>query len=79
MPQRLDALFDLVVKLYEKVYSNQSDSHNENELLTRQDAANYFKVDISTIHNWTKKGKLKPYYKGKKVYYRKAELLQINS
>jgi hypothetical protein len=73
LPQRLDALYDLVVKLSEKVYSNKSENPNENELLTRQETADYFKVDISTIHNWTIKGKLKPYNKGKRVYFKKSE------
>ena len=73
LPQRLNALYDLVVKLSEKVYSDKSDKPNENELMSRQATADYFGVDISTIHNWTKKEKLKAYYIGNKVYYRKSE------
>lgn len=75
MPKRLDALLELLVKLNEKVDFNKGGNPNENELLSRQATADYFGVDISTIHNWTKKGRLTPYYKGKKVYYRKNELL----
>jgi hypothetical protein len=44
------------------------------EYLTRQDVATMFQIDLSTVHNWTKKGVLKPYYKGNKVYYLKTEV-----
>jgi excisionase family DNA binding protein len=44
------------------------------ELLTRQEVADYFKCDISTIHNWTKKGKLIAYKKGDRVYYKQDEV-----
>lgn len=44
------------------------------EYMTRHEVANLFKVDLSTIHNWTKKGILKPYYKGNKTYYLRSEL-----
>ena len=31
-----------------------------NEYLTRKDVAKMFSVDLSTLHNWNKSGKLKP-------------------
>jgi excisionase family DNA binding protein len=40
-------------------------------LMTRTETAKYLKADISTIHNWTKKGKLKAYGLGNRVYYKK--------
>ena len=44
------------------------------ELLTRNEVKELFKVDLSTIHNWTKKGKLKSYGIGGRVYYKRSEL-----
>ncbi len=44
------------------------------KLISRQYLADYFGVDISTIHNWTKKGILKPIKIGNKVYYRLDEI-----
>lgn len=44
------------------------------ELLTRQEAASMLKVDLSTIHNWTKKGKLKSYMMVGRVYYKRDEI-----
>jgi hypothetical protein len=44
------------------------------ELMTRQETADYFKVDMSTLHNWTKKGKLNAYGIGGRVYYKRSEI-----
>jgi hypothetical protein len=58
-----------------------SESSND-ELLTRQEVANYFKVNISTIRNWTRQGILKKYGVGDRVYYKRHEvkvvLIEIN-
>lgn len=45
-----------------------------NEYLTRNELAEMLKCDLSTIHNWTKKGKLIPYGLGNRVYYKRAEV-----
>lgn len=44
------------------------------EYLTRQEVAKMFQVDLSTVHNWTKKGKIKGYGIGHRVYYKRAEV-----
>lgn len=52
------------------------------ELLTRQEVASYFRVNISTVRNWTIQGILKKYGVGDRVYYKRSEieliLTQIN-
>jgi len=52
------------------------------EYLTRNEVAKLLKVDLSTVHNWTKKGKIKAYGLGNRVYYKRHELnqslIQIN-
>jgi excisionase family DNA binding protein len=52
------------------------------EYLTRNEVAKLLKVDLSTVHNWTKKGKIKVYGLGNRVYYKRHELnqslIQIN-
>ena len=59
----------------------QQKKHQE-QLLTRTETAKYLKVDISTLWSWTKKGKLKAYGIGNRVYYKKNEideaLIRIN-
>ncbi len=53
------------------------------EYLTRTELAEMLKCDLSTIHNWTKKGKLTAYGLGNRVYYKRAEvedsLVKINN
>lgn len=44
------------------------------ELLTRSEAADMLKVNISTIHNYSKKGILKRYGIGNRVYYKRREI-----
>ena len=46
------------------------------EYLTRNEVKNLLKVDLSTVHNWTKKGKLKSYGIGNRVYYKRKEVEQ---
>ncbi|WP_320816207.1 helix-turn-helix domain-containing protein [Flavobacterium sp.] len=47
-----------------------------NEYLTRQEVAKMFNVDISTIHNWCKSGKLKPLGLGARVYFLRSDIEQ---
>lgn len=44
------------------------------EYLTRNEVAEMLKCDLSTVHNWTKKGKLKPYSIGNRIYYKLREV-----
>jgi len=42
--------------------------------LTRNEVRDLLKVDLSTVHNWTKRGKLRAYGIGNRVYYRRDEV-----
>ena len=42
--------------------------------LTRKEVSKLLKVDLSTIHNWVKKGKLKSYGIGGRVYFIRSEV-----
>lgn len=46
------------------------------ELMTRREVAELLKCDISTIHNWTVKGKLLPYGICNRVYFKRSQVLQ---
>jgi hypothetical protein len=46
------------------------------EYLTRKDVKDMFQIDMSTVHNWTKAGKLRAYQIGSRVYYRRDEVEQ---
>lgn len=44
------------------------------EYLTRIEVAKMLKCDLSTIHNWTVRGKLIKYCIGNRAYYKRAEV-----
>lgn len=44
------------------------------EYLTRQQVAQMFNVDISTVHNWCKSKKLNPLGIGSRVYFLRSEI-----
>ena len=48
----------------------------DDELLTREEACKFFKIDQSTLWSWTNKGKVKSYGIGNRRYYKRSELLQ---
>lgn len=43
-------------------------------LLSRKKAAELLDVNLSTLHNWNKKGILKPLQLGGRVYYRLEDI-----
>ena len=44
------------------------------EYMTRTEVKELLKIDLSTLHNWTKKGKLKSYGIGGRVWYKRHEV-----
>lgn len=44
------------------------------EYLTRRQVADLFQIELSTLHNWCKKGKLKPYGTGNRVYFLRSDI-----
>lgn len=44
------------------------------EYLTRGEVAEMLKIDISTVHNWSKRGILKPIGIGARVYYKRIDV-----
>lgn len=72
-PKQLRELFDnLQAQLTD--LKQKYEPKNPAEYLTRAELAKILKCDLSTIHNWTKKGKLKPYAIGNRVYYKRSEV-----
>ena len=63
-----------------KIHLNELKEHFQpkepEEYLTRQEVAEMLKIDLSTVHNWTKKGKLNSYGIGNRVYYMRSEVEQ---
>lgn len=55
---------------------NEFQPKQPTEFLTRNQVKEMFDVDLSTVHNWTKKGKLKAYGIAGRVYYKRSEVEQ---
>lgn len=60
---------DYIDELIESIQDKVSD-----EYLTRKETAQLLKVDLSTIHNWTKEKKIESYGLGGRVYYKRSEI-----
>ena len=52
-------------------------THNPDELLTREQTCKYLQIDSSTLWSWTNKGKVISYGIGNRRYYKKKELLHL--
>ncbi|MCM4154751.1 DNA-binding protein [Gramella sp. AN32] len=46
------------------------------EYLTRSEVSKMLKVDLSTVHHWTKSGRLRRYGLGRRVYYKRSDIEQ---
>lgn len=44
------------------------------EYLTRSEVCDLLKIDLSTLHRWTKSDKLDAYGIGNRVYYKRSEI-----
>ncbi|MGV0830241.1 helix-turn-helix domain-containing protein [Empedobacter brevis] len=52
------------------------ENKQDEELLSREEASKFLKIDISTLWSWTKKGKINVYGIGSRKYYKKSELIE---
>ena len=65
----------LVDKL-EKRIATLISKQNDDELLTRTETVGLLKINLTTLWNWTKKGKLTAYGIGNRVYYKRGEIMK---
>ena len=78
-PEELFALIDELKKSIDlltiQVNENKKEIVKEDDsLLSRDETAKFFKVNISTIRNWSINGVLQPYYIGDRVYFKRDEV-----
>lgn len=52
------------------------DIKSEKDILTREEAAEYLSIDLSTLHAWVNKGKLTCYSIGSRRYFKKSEIVE---
>lgn len=71
------ALIDLIDEMVKKRIDDLKKNFEPkipNEYLTRVEVSKMLSVDISTIHNWTKKGILQSYQIGGRVFYKRKQV-----
>jgi Helix-turn-helix domain len=73
-PNALVNLIDEVVKRQLEDLKKSYQPKEPNEYLTRNNVAELLSVDLSTVHNWTKKGILHAKQIGGRVFYLREEI-----
>ena len=73
-PEQLQEQINKGIKIQLEDFLKHFKPKQPNEYLTRQEVAELFKVDLSTIHNWCKSKKLKPVGIGNRVYFLRSDI-----
>lgn len=75
-PEQLqDAILQGVKQQLEELKKQYQPKEPE-EYLSRAEVAKMLKVDISTVHNWGKSGKLTKWAIGNRIYFKRSEVEQ---
>lgn len=72
--QDLKNLFGQVLKTELSEVKKDLLPKEPNSYLTRKEVSEMLKIDLSSVHNWSKKGILKPHQIGNRVYYKLDEI-----
>ena len=67
----------LVLELEAIMNRKEQPVQSNNDFITRKDTANFFQISLFTLHEWVKKGILKPYKAGNRTYFKKSELIEV--
>lgn len=73
-PTALIELIDETISKRLNELKNNFQPKEPTEFLTRHDVSKMLSVDLSTIHNWSKNGKIQPYSVGGRVYFKRNEI-----
>lgn len=58
-------------------YLKELSKKQNDEILTRQEVADYLKISLVTIHSWNKHGILNPIRMGNRIFYKKQDILDV--
>ncbi len=78
-PQELATLIQESVKQSLLIPPTSSIESKQKEILTRIETANLFSISLVCLHDWIKKGIIKPYKVGNKTYFKRSEVLEVLS
>lgn len=75
-----DKLVDLISQDFkrqlEALKKELANEQAHDELLTREEACNFLKINSSTLWAWTKKSKVRAYGIANRRYYKRSELIE---
>lgn len=69
-----DQLTETILEGVRSILKDVNKPQPENKYITREQVCDLLRIDKSTLWNWTKKGKLKSYGIGARVYYKLHEV-----
>lgn len=67
--EKLEAIEQCLIELKHEFQPNEPE-----ELMTRNEVADYLKISTTTLWHWTNKGRLIAYGIGARVYYKRSEI-----
>ena len=70
---RFYGFYDSIIEKIESLEKNLQPKE-PTKLMTRQDVAEFLSIALVTVSDWTKKGILKSYNYGNRVYYKRSEV-----
>lgn len=74
LDRRLNRLESLIINL-----SSELKSREKEEILEVDDVCRMFGVSRTTVYEWRRSGKVNSYQRGRRVYFKKSELLRFRS
>jgi len=73
-PEQLQESFAAILKSEIDTLKKEFQPKQPTEYLTRSEVAKLLQIDLSTLHHWTKRGKLLSYGIGNRVYYKRQDV-----
>ena len=69
-----NALIDSVKNQLKEFKMHLEQTQKTHEYLSRKDVTKMLGINLSSVHNWTKKGVLRAYQISGRVYYKQSEI-----
>ena len=74
--QKLEQLIKEVIKDSLADYQGLIGGEGPLDFVNREEVMRLLKISPSTLHNWSRQGKIRPYGIGGRVYFRRSEIEQ---
>jgi excisionase family DNA binding protein len=72
-PEQITSLFEGLQNQIKEL-NQKFEPKQPTEYLTRNEVSELLKCDLSTLHNWVKKGKLIPFSIGNRIYFKRSDI-----